>query len=194
MIRPSPSTPSSQRRFGIFFRLHGPGATLDTSSQYPLSKHISGWIPFVWARFQRASVIFYRIFSAFRFLFWDTTAITASSVTGFFLFFSNLIMAGSWGGYLIAFTARRQTALVFWYKKRRSNATSTPPRHRPRTAQTPPFLFFFIPLVGSLWETRLGRLVIMIPPCHVSSQADTSRPLLLFSFPFNLVSLFLSYG
>ncbi len=126
MIRPSPSTPSSQRRFGIFFRLHGPGATLDTSSQYPLSKHISGWIPFVWARFQRASVIFYRIFSAFRFLFWDTTAITASSVTGFFLFFSNLIMAGSWGGYLIAFTARRQAALVFRYKKRRSNATSNP--------------------------------------------------------------------
>ena len=144
---------------------------------------------------ERAS-FFYRIFRLFGFCFGIPQLSPRARLQAFFLFFffHNLIMAGSWGGYLIAFTARRQTALVFWYKKRRSNATSTPPRHRPRTAQTPLFLFFFIPLVGSLWETRLGRLVIMIPPCHVSSQADTSRPLLLFSFPFNLVSLFLSYG
>jgi len=78
-----------------------------------------------------------------------------------------------------------------WFSGIRRDAAMQPqpPRHTPRTAQHHLFVFL-IPLVGSLGETRLGRLVIMIPPCHVSSRADTWRPLLLFSFPFNL-SLFL---
>jgi hypothetical protein len=64
-----------------------------------------------------------------------------------FVFLYNLIMAGSWSGYLIAFTAwRLEIQAVFWLKTRCSNAPPT--RQRPR-AETPlSFSSLLSPLLG----------------------------------------------
>jgi len=105
-----------------------------------------------------------------------------------FLFpFSNLIMAGSWGGYLIAFTARRQAALVFRYKKRRSNATSTPSAHA-EDSTTPPFCFSYslgwIPGGNKAREAGYNDTPL---PCVLASGHMAPTPSVFFSL--QLVSL-----
>jgi hypothetical protein len=101
-------------------------------------------------------------------------------------FFPNLVMAGSWGGYLIAFTAWRVDTggFGFWLKK---DAAMQPNLGGDRDRDTPSvfFFFFFPPFLG--WipvGTGLRRLAIMIPLACVSE--DTWRP--LFCFPFTLFS------
>ncbi|KAL2181604.1 uncharacterized protein P884DRAFT_7525 [Thermothelomyces heterothallicus CBS 202.75] len=80
--------------------------------------------------------------------FWDTNTFTASSVTSFFFF--NLIMARSWAGTLIAFTAwngLHTSGFGFGLRRERSNATQ--PRQRPRHRQLFSLylaLFLFFPL------------------------------------------------
>ncbi|KAK4106473.1 hypothetical protein N658DRAFT_20327 [Parathielavia hyrcaniae] len=137
--------------------------------------HISGRFLFV----VKGSASEHHIFLSFLTSYWDT--ITASSV---FLFY-HLIMAGSWSGYLIAFTAWRVGDTgdfsFSWLKTRCSNA------HPPTSAQTEgsditffffPFMFFFL---GRIPEgTWLRRLVRMIPAARVWE----TRRVLSFCFPF----------
>jgi hypothetical protein len=76
----------------------------------------------------------------------------------FFCVFT-LIMAGSWGGYLIAFTARRveiqaTSGIGLRKKMQQCNPTSAETEGR----DTPFSSLFFYPLflVGSLWEQGSG--------------------------------------
>lgn len=120
--------------------------------------------------------------------FWDTTAITASSVTSFFLFpFPTSSWPDPGADILIAFTAWRvdiQAILVFGL--RRDAAMQPQPRRRPGLRH--PFCFLH-PFLG--WipvGTRLRWLVIMIPPACVWA----THCIHSFCFPYHLV--FLSHG
>ena len=194
MTRPSPTPPSSQRASRHFLPLAWAWSNSWKRPHNTPSRSISlvGFLLSGQGFSERAS--FFIGFSDFSVFVLGYHSYHRELGYRLFLFlFSNLIMAGSWGGYLIAFTARRQAALVFWYKKRRSNATS-PPLGTRRGQHNTPFFVFLIPLVGSLGETRLGRLVIMIPPlpCVLASGHMAPTPSVFFSLQPCLS--FLSYG
>ncbi|KAK4123445.1 hypothetical protein N657DRAFT_408684 [Parathielavia appendiculata] len=95
-------------------------------------------------------------------------------------------MAGSWSGYLIAFTAWRvDTQAVFFGLRRDAAMHPQPGRDRGKRHHFPFSSFPFF--LGRIPEgTRLGRLVRTIAPS--ACLRDTSRPVLLFPFYPVLIS------